>query len=146
MGSSSRAGPAAANGATSSAQCQIAFTSNSQHLYYSSVQDIDLPSSPARLVWDGKPGPWGLSGKWFSYVVFSPDGNHAAYPWNPPNSSVPTQQFVVDAQLAPYKSDSFKFAGQGLDIFSTIKLTSTAPKYTQIVEGLIDGKAVGEGG
>jgi hypothetical protein len=141
-GQQQSSGPAAANGATNSANCQLAFTSNSQHLYYSSVQDLSQPSSPSRLVWDGKPGPWGYPGNGFSYVVFSPDGNHAAYPWSPPNASVPTQQFVLDYQLAPYKSDTFKFAGQGLDIYSTITLTSAGPRPTQVVEGLIDGKAV----
>ena len=141
-GQQESSGPAASNGATGSADCQLAFTSNSQHLYYSSVQDFSMPSSPSRLVWDGKPGPWGYPGNGFSYVVFSPDGNHAAYPWNPPNATVPTQQFVLDYQLAPYKSDNFKFAGEGLHIYSTIRLTSAGPKPTQVVEGLIDGKAV----
>jgi Tol biopolymer transport system component len=141
-GQQQSSGQATANGATSSADCQLAFTSNSQHLYYSSIQDIGQSSSPARLVWDGKPGPWGYPGNGFSYVVFSPDGNHAAYPWNPPNALVPTQQFVLDTQLAPYKSDTFKFAGEGLHIYSTIRLTSAGPRPTQVVEGLIDGKVV----
>jgi hypothetical protein len=141
-GQQQSSGPAAANGSTGSADCQIAFTSNGQHLYYSSVQDLSSSSTASRLVWDGKPGPWGYPGNGFSYMVFSPDGNHAAYPWNPPNATVPTQQFVLDYQLAPYKSDNFKFAGEGLHIYSTIRLTSAGPKPTQVVEGLIDGKAV----
>ena len=141
-GQQQSSGPAAANGVTGSGDCQFAFTSNSQHLYYSSTQDLSVSGSPSRLVWDGKPGPWGYPGNGFSYMVFSPDGNHAAYPWTPVNSSVPTQQFVLDYQVAPYKSDNFKFSGTGLDIYSTIRLTSSGPKPAQVVEGLIDGKAV----
>jgi len=141
-GQQQSSGPATANGATSDADCELAFTSNSQHLYYSSVQDLSSPSTPARLVWDGKLGPWGYPGNGFSYVVFSLDGNHAGYPWSPPNATVPAEQFVVDTQLAPYKSDTLKFAGEGLHIYSTIRLTSAGARPTQVVEGLIDGKAV----
>ncbi len=92
-------------------------------------------------MWDGKPGPWGYPGNGFSYVVFSPDGDHAAYPFTPPGS-LTMQQFVVDTQVAPYKSDTIKFGGEGIHIYSTIRLTSAGPRPVQTVTGLIDGKAV----
>ena len=139
-GQQDSSGPALADGSTNTEQCQIAFTSNSQHLYYSSAQPISPSLNAYRLVWDAKPGPLGFPGK--SYVAYSPDGNHLAYPLVPPNAPGPTQQFVVDTIVAPYKSDNFKFAGEGLHIFSTIRLTSTGPRATQVMEGLIDGKAV----
>ncbi len=140
-GQQQSAGPATATGVTGSGQCQLAFSANSKHLYYSSIQDLGLSASPARFVWDGKPGPWGYPGNGFSYVVFSPDGDHAAYPFTPPNS-LTMQQFVVDTQVAPYKSDTIKFGGEGIHIYSTIRQTSTGPRPVQTVTGLIDGKAV----
>ncbi|WP_348262326.1 hypothetical protein P8935_21330 [Telmatobacter sp. DSM 110680] len=140
-GQQQSAGPATASGATGSAQCELAFSSNSKHLYYSSIQDIGLSNSPARFVWDGKPGPWGYPGNGFSYVVFSPDGDHVAYPFTPPGSTT-MQQFVVDTQVAPYKSDTIKFGGDGIHIYSTIRQTSAGPRPVQTVTGLIDGKAV----
>jgi Tol biopolymer transport system component len=73
--------------------------------------------------------------------VFSPDGDHVAYPFTPPGSTT-MQQFVVDTQVAPYKSDTIKFGGEGIHIYSTIRLTSAGPRPVQTVTGLIDGKAV----
>jgi hypothetical protein len=73
--------------------------------------------------------------------VFSPDGDHVAYPFTPPNS-LTMQQFVVDTQVALYKSDTIKFGGEGIHIYSTIRLTSAGPRPVQTVTGLIDGKAV----
>jgi len=140
-GQQQSAGPATATGATGSGQCQLAFSANSKHLYYSSIQDLGSSGSPARLVWDGKPGPWGYPGNGFSYLVFSPDGDHVAYPFTPPGSTT-MQQFVVDTQAAPYKSDTIKFGGAGIHIYSTIRQTSVGPRPVQTVTGLIDGKAV----
>jgi hypothetical protein len=135
-------GPAAPNGATSDQNCELGFTSNSQHLYFSSVQDISSSSSPGRFVWDGKPAPWGIPGNGFSYMVFSPDGNHVAFPWDAPGASIPSQKFVLDYQLASYTSTTFKFSGDGQHLYTTRAVTSSGPKPSTIVEALIDGKVV----
>lgn len=130
-------GPAAANGAMSGQNCQLYFTGNSQHLYFMSVKDVSANPSPARIVFDGKPGPWGAGSQ--TNFTYSPDGNHVSYPFDVPNVPGPSNNFIVDYQVAPYPATNIQFSGDGQHIFG---LRTSMIAGHQVQDGLVDGKAV----
>lgn len=136
-GSQIATGPAAANGATGSPNCQLYFTGNSKHLYFMSVKDVSINPSPARIVFDGKPGPWGGGAQ--TNFTYSPDGNHVSYPFDLPNATVPSNNFIVDYQVAPYPATNIQFSGDGQHIFG---IRTSLISGHQVQDGLVDGKAV----
>lgn len=132
-------GPAAADGSMNSQNCTLYFTGNSKHLYFMSLKDVSVSAqpSPARIVFDGKPGPWGAGAQ--TNFTYSPDGNHVSYPFDAPNVPGPSNNFIVDNQVAPYPATNIQFSGDGQHIFG---LRTSLIAGHQVQDGLVDGKAV----
>jgi hypothetical protein len=128
-------GPAATNGQMSEQNCMLRFTSNSKHLYFTSSKDVSANPTSMRIVFDGKPGPWGIAGQ--LNFTYSPDGNHVSYPFEVPNITVPANNFIVDYLVAPYPATNVQFSGDGQHIFS---LRSATVGRNTVVDGLVDGK------
>jgi Tol biopolymer transport system component len=130
-------GTAGADGNISEQYCTLYFTGNSKHLYFTSMKDLTTIPGTMRIVFDGKPGPYGNAGQ--VNFTYSPDGNHIAYPFDVPEASVPSNRFIVDYQIAPYTATGVQFSGDGQHIFSM--RSSNVGSHT-VVDGQVDGKAV----
>ncbi len=130
-------GPAAADGSMNDQNCSLKFTGNSKHLYFTSAKDVSVQPGSMRIVFDGKPGPWGARGQ--VNFTYSPDGNHVAYPFDLPTATVPSNNFIVDYQIAPYAGTNIQFSGDGQHIFA---LRNSLVGGHAIVDGLVDGKSV----
>jgi WD40 repeat protein len=115
-------------------QSRLAFTSNSQHVYYFADLHITNPSDRnyTRFVFDGKPeipnGP--MEG-----VAFSPDGNHYAYIWNDVNRQKPWM-LIVDGKPAAYQGGSPQWTNDSKHLYTQ---RSAPPNGTEL---LFDGRPI----
>lgn len=129
-----------ANGAISALSCQIGFTSNSKHLYFTTFVSVKGSNTPAqRFVFDGKAGPPGVSGP----ISFSPDGDHFAYTWVDPLNQSSTGTFVVDGKPTNDTQNSPQWTADGAHLYTKRIFTSrTAGGNGTATDILRDGKPI----
>jgi len=119
------------------ANCALGFTSNSKHVFFTSVAKINSSTAAVRFVFDGKAGPLGAPTDSRSYV-FSPDGNHFAYLLTDLSTphSMRTQLFI-DGQPAPYNAGDPQWSADSQHLYT--KRNVSVPNASAI-EVLLDGK------
>lgn len=128
------------SGAIGPTSCMLGFTSNSKHLYFTSLQDNPSPSAPVRFFFDGKPGPFGAPYNTSEYV-FSPDGNHFAYLLTDLSTphSMRTQLFI-DGQPAPYNAGDPQWSADSQHLFTKRVVRVPNSPVGSVQEVLLDGK------
>jgi hypothetical protein len=121
------------------ANCALGFTSNSKHVFFTSVAKINSSTAAVRFVFDGKAGPLGAPTDSRSYV-FSPDGNHFAYLLTDLSTphSMRTQLFI-DGQPAPYNAGDPQWSADSQHLYT--KRNVSVPNASAI-EVLLDGKPI----
>lgn len=134
-------GPASANGMMGYNNCALGFTSNSKHVYFTSMADFSNVSSASRFVFDGKPGPLGADTDLRTYA-FSPDGNHFAYIWNDPTPRSQRSALMIDNQPAPYAAGSPQWTADSQHLYTqrTVRVPNSRTGTAQ--EVLLDGKPI----
>lgn len=112
---------------------RLAFTSNSQHVYYVAEMHELTPIDQTihRFVFDGKPDM--LAAK-IDDVTFSPDGNHYAYIWNDPDRRRPWM-LIVDGKPMPYQAGAPQWTNDSKHLYTQ----RTGSGFTEL---LYDGKPV----
>jgi hypothetical protein len=128
------------NGAMSSASCQLGFTSNSKHLYYTTLASVKGSNTAfQRFVFDGKAGPPGVSGP----ISFSPDGDHFAYTWVDPLNQSSTGTFVVDGKPTNDTQNSPQWTADGAHLYTKRIFSSKTPGGNgTALDILRDGKPI----
>ena len=119
-------------GSFNSDSCELGFTSNSKHVYYSSFVLVNNPSTTQfrRFVFDGKPEtPNNIE---WHYATFSPDGDHYAYVWNDPKGQKPWM-LIVDGKPAAYQGGSPQWTNDSKHLYTQ----KTAGSTTEL---MFDGK------
>ena len=118
------------------ASCQLGFTSNSKHVFWTSnvVLETKRGSMYRRFWFDGRPSP---TGSVTDGPAISPDGDHFAYGLT---ISDPYHQdryaFAVDGKIAPYMAGSPQWTSDSKHLYTQ---RSAAPNGTEL---LFDGKPI----
>jgi len=126
-------------GAIGPTSCMLGFTSNSKHLYFTSLQDNPSPSAPVRFFFDGKPGPFGAPYSTRDYV-FSPDGDHFAYlvtDLSTPHSM--RTLLFIDGQPAPYNAGDPQWSADSQHLYTKRGVRLPNVSATDV---LLDGKPI----
>ncbi len=132
-------GPGGVNSAVGPEDCTLGFSSNSQHLFFTSVQLGSDNSHWFRFVWDGKASALGAERDMRS-VAFSPDGNHFAYIWTTPDTRTPVTHLYIDNKPAPYDAGYMQWSGDSQHLYSVRLLPASGGRGAQVMEALLDGK------
>jgi hypothetical protein len=114
---------------------QLTFTSNSKHVYFSSMSKYEGATAGFRFVFDGKADPMGSNNDYRTYA-FSPDGDHVAYVWSGCGRDT-TQKLLIDGKPAPYLAGNPQWTADSKHLYTT---RSSTPQ--QWLELLADGKPV----
>jgi len=120
--------------------CHLGFTSNSQHVFWTSAVLIDTQRGKnfTRFWFDGKPSPTGSAGG----VSFSPDGNHYAYiitisdPYHQDRFAL-----VIDGKIAPYLAGTPQWSGDSKHLY-TQQQQHVATENGTATDLLLDGKPI----
>jgi hypothetical protein len=124
--------------ATSNPCALLGFTSNSQHVFYTSYvfESTSAGGSFTRFYFDGKLNPIGASPNYGGLQpVFSPDGNHYAYVDIDPVDRN-RWSLVIDGKVAPYQGGDPQWSGDSQHLYTTIE-HSGPHAY---MEAMLDGK------
>ena len=117
--------------------CNLGFTSNSKHVYYTSNYNPPNSASQfARFVFDGHSGPDGSA---LLPVAFSPDGEHFAYVLSAV-ANRPHGVLIVDGKPAGYQGGDPQWSGDSKHLFTV--LTTSIPGRGNVDDLLLDGKPV----
>ena len=132
-------------GEFSGRSCAMAFTSNSQHLYYTSdvASSMMTGGSFTRFVFDGKVAVSSGAGTQANgevggiHPVFSPDGDHYAYiAVDPANQQ--KWGLVIDGKMAPYRGGETQWSPDSKHLYTVIH--TPVPGHGQVAEAMLDGK------
>jgi hypothetical protein len=128
------------NGAIGETSCELGFTSNSKHLYFTTFVSVKGSNTPAqRFVFDGKAGPPGVSGP----VAFSPDGEHFAYTWVDPLNQTGNGTFVVDGKPTNDLQNSPQWTADGAHLYTKRAFSSKTPGGNGTAMDILrDGKPI----
>lgn len=133
-------------GKFSGGSCALAFTSNSQHVYFSSsvAESMSKGESFTRFFWDGKlaglpteSGGLANGETGGVHLSLSPDGNHYAYIAIDP-SGQNKWSLVVDGKVAPYRGGEPQWSADSQHLFTV--LHTPVPGHGQVAEAMLDGK------
>ncbi len=128
------------NGLMNGDSCRLGFTSNSQHVFYTSAVSVDASHSANRFVFDGKATPLGADGDLRNYA-FSPDGNRVAYlVSNPDPRNAAPGKLWIDGKPAPYDSGSPQWSADSQHLYTMRTVRVPDPKIGSVQEFLLDGK------
>ena len=126
--------------------CALGFTSNSQHVFFSSAvaKSMSTGENFTRFFWDGKlaalPTESGTlaSGETGGvHLSLSPDGNHYAYiAIDPANQQ--KWALVVDGKVAPYLGGEPQWSADSQHLYTVLR--TTVPGRGQVAEAMLDGK------
>lgn len=121
--------------------CQLYFTSNSKHFYYTSLVTTAPAQAAARFVFDGKAGPLGFSNDMREYV-FSPDGDHWAYLWHQMISrSQERPVMIVDGKPTTLPGGNPQWTADSKHLFTTaIATPAPGTRGLTFQEVFLDGK------
>ncbi len=127
-------------GVINTMSCQLYFTSNSKHFYYTSMVTTNPGQVAARFVFDGKASPLGFSNDMRDYV-FSPDGDHWAYLWHQMVSR--TQEhpvMVVDGKPTTLPGGNPQWSADSKHLFTTANVPAPPDRGSSANEVFLDGK------
>lgn len=128
------------NGAMSTISCTLGFTSNSQHVFYTSTVSVDASHTTNRFVFDGKATPLGADSDLRNYA-FSPDGNHVAYfISNSDPRNVGPGKLWIDGKSAPYDAGSPQWSADSQHLYTMRVVRVPDPRIGSVQEFLLDGK------
>lgn len=127
------------NGAIAVSSCQLGFTSNSKHLYFTTLVSVKGSNTPfQRFVFDGKAGPPGVSGP----VMFSPDGDHYAYMLSDPLNQAAPSHLVVDGKPMPDLQTAPQWTADGKHLYTRRFVPAPGTPNGGANEILLDGKPI----
>jgi Tol biopolymer transport system component len=127
------------NGAIGETSCELGFTANSKHVYFTTMVSVKGSNSAAqRFVFDGKAGPPGVSGP----VAFSPDGDHFAYTWVDPLNQTTHGSFVIDGKPTNDMQSSPQWTADGQHLYTKRPFSSAASGTGTAMDILRDGKQI----
>ncbi len=126
------------NGGVSTQSCSLGFTSNSQHLFYTSASSTTPSSHTYRFVFDGKSSAKGSSADLRDFA-FSPDGNHAAYFLSDLTNDGSPGRLVIDGVAPPYASGAPQWTADSQHLY-TIRNIPNPQRGGTMMEVLLDGK------
>jgi hypothetical protein len=125
--------------------CMLGFTSNSQHVFYSSfvVKSMSTGGHFTRFVFDGKSDPpsnpvQGSGALGDNYPAFSPDGNHYAYVAIDP-ADQHRWGLIVDGKLAAYKGADPQWSADSQHLYTTLTLPGPGGRG-EVMQAMLDGK------
>jgi hypothetical protein len=130
------------NGAIQPSSCMLGFTSNSKHVFYTSMVSVDASHTSERFVFDGKATPLGADGDLRNYA-FSPDGNHVAYfVGNPDPRTTEQPKLWIDGKPAPYAAGSPQWSADSQHLFTKRTVPVPGGHPGSATEVLYDGKPI----
>jgi hypothetical protein len=133
-------------GRFSSTSCGLGFTSNSEHVFFSTrvVKSMSKGDTFTRFFFDGKEAalptynPNEANGELGAiHISFSPDGNHYAYVATDP-SDAQKWALVIDGKVAPYRGGAQQWTADSKHLYTV--LLTPVPGRGQVAEAMLDGK------